>query len=284
MPRARPLNPKKGEGARGGTADSVFASNRTHRTCTRCVVVVRMCQGGVPGVSLNGGGVKRHRGIGIDTKRPRRLRCGVEAGGDTRGSYRGRKTVISLKGRDGSVPLVAADGDGVTEMGADGVWWEWARRPMDGDRVWGRRGRRRNGSGMSISADGGAARRAFPLATQSVRGRRGPVRMPAGPWGRRVSFQRCALWGRMPLLEKGVRVGRERERERGGKGVTSRRRETAGEGETRGRVASGGMSSPQCPGVPSKGVILDSYSPLVRESESPVVRTSWTECRCVYTP
>ena len=99
-----------------------------------------------------------------------------------------------------------------------------------------------------------------------------------------VGFQRCALWGRMPLLEKGVRVGRERERERGGKGVTSRRRETAGEGETRGRVASGGMSSPQCPGVPSKGVILGSYSPLVRESESPVVRTSWIECRCVYTP
>ena len=209
VPRARPLNPKKGEGARGGTADSVFASNRTHRTCTRCVVVVRMCQGGVPGVSLNGGGVKRHRGIGIDTKRPRRLRCGVEAGGDTRGSYRGRKTVISLKGRDGSVPLVVADGDGVTEMGADGVWWEWARRPMDGDRVWGRRGRRRNGSGMSISADGGAACRAFPLATQSVRGRRGPVRMPAGPWG--SNDARC---GGGCHFSRRVFVLAEKERER----------------------------------------------------------------------
>ena len=67
----------------------------------------------------------------IDTKRPRRLRCGVEAGGDTRGSYQERKTVISLKGRDGSVPLVVplvvTDGDGVTEIGSGRVWWEWGR-------------------------------------------------------------------------------------------------------------------------------------------------------------
>ena len=170
-------------------------------------------------------------------------------------------------------------GTALPRWGADGVWVGVGPGPMDGDRVWGRRGRRRNGSGMSISADGGAACRAFPLATQSVRGRRGPVRMPAGPWG--SNDARC---GGGCHYSRRVFVLAEKERERGGKGVTSRRRETAGEGETRGRVASGGMSSPQCPGVPSKGVILDSYSPLVRESESPVVRTSWTECRCVYTP
>ena len=210
VPRARPLNPKKGEGARGGTADSVFASNRTHRTCTRCVVVVRMCQGGVPGVSLNGGGVKRHRGIGIDTKRPRRLRCGVEAGGDTRGSYRGRKTVISLKGRDGSVPLVVADGDGVTEMGSG-----WG---MGGS------GPGADGRGSCMGTQGTQKEREWYVDLCRWRGRAPCVSsshaVGAGTAGTSayacgaVGFQRCALWGRMPLLEKGVRVGRERERER----------------------------------------------------------------------
>ena len=64
------------------------------------------CGGGLSQWSLNG-----HRGIGIDTQRVQDG-CGVEwkLGGGYAGQLSGEEDgVISLNGRDGSAPLVAAD-------------------------------------------------------------------------------------------------------------------------------------------------------------------------------